>query len=571
MLKNFKIISDYKDRLNLTILFLLLLIATFVELLGIGSVPIFATIIVDPNILLKKLPEGLNFDFVTNLDKKELTLYSSIIILAIFLLKNLFLAFLNYFNGIVQKNLRSNAYNKLFKVYISLDYEFHIQKNPTELIRNITTEVSRAVYYVMGYVLLIKEALIILMIFGLLIIADTTISLILFFVLGFVSFIFFMTTRRGAKIRGKIIQDFWARQIKSLNHGIGSIKQIKILGKQNFMLDIFKTNTKIIEDYNFIQGFIITLPRLFLEVVTISSIVIVSFLFIYSDRLIEDFIPLIALIAVSGARLIPSFNSISQSIAGIKFNSPSYHLIVNELMLSNKDNKVKNDNKTKISFDKSIEIKNLSYKYPQSENFVLENIDLKIQKGEIIGLSGVSGEGKSTLLDLVCGLLKPTKGQIFFDDKDINVKENDWSHIIGYVPQEIYLLDGSIKSNIAFGVEDENFNYKNFENSLKFSQIYNFINSLSEKEMTNVGDNGIRLSGGQKQRIGIARSLYFNPKLLILDEPTSSLDLKNEELILKDIFKLKDKMSIILISHRESAFKICDRIYRLGNKNLKEI
>ena len=191
----------------------------------------------------------------------------------------------------------------------------------------------------------------------------------------------------------------------------------------------------------------------------------------------ENFIPFVALLAVAGVRLIPSFNLISQSIAVIKFNSPSYDLIINELKLSSKDINLKNES-NKISFEKSVELKRISYKYPQAKNYVLENINLKILTNQIIGLSGASGEGKSTLLDLICGLLTPSKGEIFFDDKNINYNRNIWSNIIGYVPQEIFLLDSSIKSNIAFGVEDKDFDDKNFENALKFSQIYDFVNSL---------------------------------------------------------------------------------------------
>ena len=570
MLKNFKIISNHKDRVNLVILFFMLLVSTFVEMLGIGSIPIFASIIVDPDIILTKLPKQSYVDYINKLDKKLLTFYCSIFILFIFLIKNLYLTFLNYFNGIVERNLKKNTYNTLFNIYLSQDYEFHIQKNPSDLIRNITTEVTRAINFIMSYVTLIKEGFIIIMLFSLLVFADTKISLIIFILSAIFSFIFFIATRKGNIFRGKIIQDYWARQIKSLTHSIGSIKQIKILDKKNFMLDIFKTNTNVIENYNFIQKFLVSLPRLFLEIITIFSIVIVSLLFIYSNRPMENFIPFVALLAVAGVRLIPSFNLISQSIAVIKFNSPSYDLIINELKLSSKDINLKNES-NKISFEKSVELKRISYKYPQAKNYVLENINLKILTNQIIGLSGASGEGKSTLLDLICGLLTPSKGEIFFDDKNINYNRNIWSNIIGYVPQEIFLLDSSIKSNIAFGVEDKDFDDINFENALKFSQIYDFVNSLEEKEMTTVGENGVRLSGGQKQRLGIARSLYFNPKLLILDEPTSSLDLRNEKLILNDISKLRDKMAIILISHRESAFKICDKTFKLENKNLKEI
>ena len=566
MYKNFKIISDNRDRINLFILFILLLFSTFIEMLGISSIPIFASIVVDPNLIFGKIPLTYNFDYILNLDKKTLTLYASIGIFIIFLIKNIYLGFLSYFNGIIIKRIRSNLYNKMFKNYIESDYEFHIRRNSADLVRNITSEVSKAVYYVMGYILLIKESLIMIMIFFLLIYADTYVSIFIFSILGFFSFLFFLFTRSGSKIRGQKIQDYWGKQIKALNHGIGSIKQVKILNKEKFMFDIFKFNTEIIEKYNFIQSFIVTLPRFFLEVITISAVVIISIIFVNSDREMENFVPLIALIAVSGVRLIPSFNTISSSIATIKYQLPSFELIIRELKeMKVQEKKLYNnkDLKKKIYFNDSIEINNLTYSYPGTNKIILNDISLKINKGEIIGLSGESGEGKSTFLDLISGLSKPSNGKILVDGVNIHNDEINWQHQVGYVPQDIYLLDDTVKANIAFGENMDHFNKERFDKSVSMAQLSDFIESLPNKENTFVGDRGISLSGGQKQRIGIARSLYFEPKILILDEPTSALDAKNESLILNDIYKLNSEITLIIISHRPNVFERCDRIFTL--------
>ena len=535
-------------------------------MLGISSIPIFASIVVDPNLILGKIPLTYNFDYILNLDKKTLTLYASIGIFIIFLIKNIYLGFLSYFNGIIIKRIRSNLYNKMFKNYIESDYEFHIRRNSADLVRNITSEVSKAVYYVLGYILLIKESLIMIMIFLLLIYADTYVSIFIFSILGFFSFLFFLFTRSGSKIRGQKIQDYWGKQIKALNHGIGSIKQVKILNKEKFMFDIFKFNTEIIEKYNFIQSFIVTLPRFFLEVITISAVVIISIIFVNSDREMENFVPLIALIAVSGVRLIPSFNTISSSIATIKYQLPSFELIIRELKeMKVQEKKLYNnkDLKKKIYFNDSIEINNLTYSYPGTNKIILNDISLKINKGEIIGLSGESGEGKSTFLDLISGLSKPSNGKILVDGVNIHNDEINWQHQVGYVPQDIYLLDDTVKANIAFGENMDDFNKERFNKSVSMAQLSDFIESLPNKENTFVGDRGISLSGGQKQRIGIARSLYFEPKILILDEPTSALDAKNESLILNDIYKLNSEITLIIISHRPNVFERCDRIFTL--------
>ncbi|OUU53355.1 MAG: hypothetical protein CBC25_00685 [Pelagibacteraceae bacterium TMED65] len=568
MLNNFYEITDNKDRLNLYILFILLLLGTLVEMIGIGSIPIFAIAIVEPERILQNLPNFVNFDFINNVNNKQLTFYVSILILVIFLFKNIYIGFVNFFSGYVVKIIRTKTYNNMFNSYIKCNYEFHITKNSADLVRHITSDVGRAVTYIISYINLIKEFLIIITILATLIIVDYKISLLIFLLLGLFSVGFFFLSRKGSKLRGEQIQRYWSKQIKTVNQGLGSIKLTKILGKEKFILNIFKNNIEQIEKYNFIQGFIITLPRLFLELMAILVIVIISISFILTERPFEEFIPLIALIAAASIRLIPSFSTISSSIATMKHNVPSYNLIVSELkkmkeliFKGRKDASAKF--KDNLIFNKNIRIKNLTYYYPETKKKIINDVSFQIDHKDIIGIVGSSGAGKSTLIDLVCGLLKPSSGQILVDDIDINKTENNWQKQIGYVPQDIYLLDDTIKSNVAFGELPENFNEENFKNAIKFAQLENFINTLPNKDKTIVGDRGIRLSGGQRQRIGIARSLYFKPNILIFDEPTSSLDTENESKIMNDLYKLSNNITIIIISHRLSVFQKCKKIFKV--------
>ena len=567
MLNKLNVIIDKKDKFNLILFFFLLLISTLVEMIGLGSLPIFAMAIVDSESLIEKLPTFFNYDFVSDLNQKKLIIYLSLIVTIVFLIKNLFLVFVNFFNGLVIKRIRKNLTNMLFKNYINSNYEFHISRNSADLIRNVYSEVARSVYYLIGHISLIKESLILIVILVLLIIANSMVAVLIFGFLGFFSFLFFLYTRNSSKVRGKFIQEYWGKQTKTLKHGLGSIKEIKMLNKENFISKIFNFNTEMIEKYNFIQSFIVTLPRLFLEVATILAITIVCSLFVISDKSVENIIPIIVLISVSAIRLIPSFSTISQSIATIKYQSPAFDLIVRELNEMKKATKhhreIDQIKHVDIFFKKKIEIKNLIFKYPSTEKKVIDNLSISINKGETIGIAGASGEGKSTLLDLICGLLKPTSGQILVDEIDINSKKNNWQSKIGYVPQDIYLLDDSIKSNIAFGIDDESFLPSQFEKAIKMSQLSEFLKNLPDKELTYVGDDGVRLSGGQKQRIGIARALYFSPEVLILDEPTSALDEKNEALILNDIYNIKSNITLVIISHRKKVFEKCDKVIEI--------
>ena len=567
MLNKLNVIIDKKDKFNLILFFFLLLISTLVEMIGLGSLPIFAMAIVDSESLIEKLPTFFTYDFVNDLNQKKLIIYLSLTVTIIFLAKNLFLVFVNFFNGLVIKRVRKNLTNKLFKNYINSNYEFHISRNSADLIRNVYTEVARSIYYLVGHISLIKESLILIVILVLLIIANSMVAVLIFGFLGFFSFLFFLYTRKSSKVRGKFIQEYWGKQTKTLKHGLGSIKEIKMLNKENFISKIFDFNTEMIEKYNFIQSFIVTLPRLFLEVATILAITIVCSLFVISDKSVENIIPIIVLISVSAIRLIPSFSTISQSIATIKYQSPAFDLIVKELNEMKKATKhhreIDQIKHVDIFFKKKIEVKNLIFKYPSTEKKVIDNLSIDINKGETIGIAGASGEGKSTLLDLICGLLKPTSGQILVDEIDINSKKNNWKSKIGYVPQDIYLLDDTIKSNIAFGIDDKSFLSSQFEKAIKMSQLSEFLKSLPDKELTFVGDDGVRLSGGQKQRIGIARALYFSPEVLILDEPTSALDEKNEALILNDIYNIKSNITLVIISHRKKVFEKCDKVIEI--------
>jgi len=575
MLDKIRIITDATDRKNLFLLFILLLLVTFLELLGLGSIPIFAMVILDPQSLSEKIPLVNNYNFIKNIEVNDLIYFMSIVLVVIFLIKNLFIAFVNYFNGKLIQRVRGNLTNNLFKRYLHANYEFHIKKNSADLIRNVYSEVSKSVYFITGFIIIFKETLILIMIFSLLLISNASVAFYIFIFLALFSVIFFLYTRNSSQMRGKLIQEFWGKQTRTLKHGIGSIKEIKILSKENFITDLFNHNTNNIEKYNFVQSFIITLPRLVLETLTIIGICVLSILFVFSGQPIENYLPLIALITVSAVRMIPSFNAISQAIATVKYQTPAFELIVRELKnLSEEKNKdltrINSKNIKKISFQNKIEIKNLSYKYPADfQNYVFKNLSTNIEFGEIVGISGPSGVGKSTLVDLLTGLLKPSDGKIVIDGIDIHNETTDWHNYIGYVHQDTFLIDDTIQSNIAFGVPEENINSDDLNNAIKLARLTDLIENLDRKEKSYVGEDGIRLSGGEKQRIGIARALYFKPKVLFLDEPTSSLDPNNENLILNDIYNLVQNRTVVIISHRLNVFKYCKKILNFNQDKVE--
>ncbi len=576
MIKDLKQLTNKKDRINLFLLFVALLLATLIEMVGIGSVPIFAMVIIDPETILKHLPSFLNFDFIYNLEQKKFIFYSAIILFIIFSFKNAFLTFVNFFQAKIIKDLRINNFNNLFFSYMHAKYELYLQRNPAELVRNVVSEIAKSVTYIWNLIMLVKETLIVLTIFLMLLVVDPKISLLIFGFLSVFSLSFVLVTTKGIRRRGKICQEFLAKLIKTVNHGIGSIKETKILNKENYILNMYQSNLNTIEKHTFVQNFIITLPRLFLEVVAILTVVAVCVLFVLLDRPFETFIPLISLITVSAVRLIPSFNVISSSISSLRFSSPSFRLIARELSdLKNKNLKkdlisnLQKENKINV-LKNSLNVNNLVYFYPGTKQKVINNVSFTVNYGDVIGIIGSSGAGKSTLIDLITGLLEPSEGEILVDGSNIKKFLKNWQKQIGYIPQEIYLLDDTIKSNIAFGVPDKKFSQADLSSAIKLAQLTDFIKTLPEKENTIVGDRGIRLSGGQRQRIGIARALYFKPKILIFDEPTSALDIYNEKKIMEDLYSLGGNLTVIIISHRYTVFVRCKKIFNLKDGKIVE-
>ena len=577
MEKNWKILITSKDRKNIGILFFVLLLSTFVEMVGISSIPIFAIIITDSSQLRDYLPSYINLDFFLDFEKKKLIFFTSLSLLLIFIFKNLILTFINYFQAYTIKHLKINIYQKLFKLYINSNYEFHISQNPSFLIRNITSEVGRAANYILNVLNLIKEFLIMITIFFLLLFVDFKISLLTFSLLSLFSLIFYFLSKKGAKERGEIVQVVWASILKAVNQGIGSVKETKILNKEKYITTLFDKNVNTLEKYNLHQSFMISLPRIFLEIIAILTIVTVTILFFIFERDESTFVPLISLITVASLRLIPSFNTITSSIARIKYLHPAFRLISQQIKETSINIKINKNSSNKIisnlslNFKNKLELKDIDYFYPNSKKKIIDNLSLEISFGEIVGIIGQSGAGKSTLIDIITGLLIPSKGKIIIDGNEVNFNEINWQNQIGYVPQEIYLFDDTIKANIAFGIDKNEINYEHLDQAIKLAELDKFINDLPEKENTQVGDRGIRLSGGQKQRIGIARSLYFRPKILIFDEPTSSLDQENENKIMRHIFSLVGDLTIIIISHKLTSLNKCRKIINIENGKIKEI
>ena len=555
-------------------LILLMAISAFLEIIGIGMIPIFVAVVLDFDLLNNYLTE-LNIsslNFIIKINQEDLLIYMSIFVLLLFLFKNLFLMFVHYFQNYFSYKLVTENSSKIYRRYLFSDFSFHASRNSAALIKNITTEVNLSVTFLSSILYLLRELIIFILICYLLLInSPLSFSFISVFFL-FVLILFYQLLKKKVSKSGKKYYEARDKLIFTIQQSLGFIKEITLLNKRDMFKDYFKKNLYITEYQNVFLSIINKVPRLTFEFLAVLICLLIVNFFFKNSR--NELLPILTLYGISLIRLIPSYAQISSSIMSIRFYKSSFDLICDELRLNeskqiNEGNKI---NKSSLIYelDKKINISNLSFSYDEKKK-VLKNVNFSFNTGQAIGIVGSSGSGKTTLGDLIMGLYTPEKGSITLDGLDIKEYPSQWREMLGYVPQEVFILDGSIKTNIAVEYDEKKIDMDRLNKAVKFSNCEEYINELPNKIDTEVGERGIRLSGGQRQRIGIARALYKDPQIILFDEATSSLDTKNEEEIIKSIIGLKKDKTLICISHKLSNLKNMDKIISLKNGSIDKV
>ena len=571
MINDIKNLCEKKHYSLLILLFCGLILATLFELIGLGSLPLFAMLILDVQLLMDNLPDFVNKEKLLLFTQKELAIFGIAILIFVFTTKNIYLGAIVYLQGLIVKNIRSSISKKLFFFYTEAPYSFHLQRNPAELLRNLTSDSSKATSIILALMNFLREGSILIMIFGLLFYTDPLISFLVFLFLGAFVMIFFLSTRKQLLERGEKIQKSSGEQIRVINQSFGAMKEIKILNKEKFVQNNHGRKVDSIEKNTLLNYFFTSIPRLFLEIITIFSVVLITTVFLYFDRDVSTLIPIITLLAACAIRLIPAFNSISTSLSLFKSLRPSLDLISNEMKFLQKYvNKNITNNIKKIKLKNEIKFEDITFYFPSSKRAAIKNVSLTIKNGSKVGIIGKSGSGKSTFLDLFIGLLHPSNGKISVDGTDINEAIKSWQSLIAYVPQDIYLTDDTLKNNITFGDNLNDIDKKKLDEAMLLAEVDEFIKDLPNGRETIVGNRGVRLSGGQRQRIGIARALYRDKDILFLDEATNSLDVENEKKIFKNIFVSKTKKTLFIVSHRHETLMHCDIILLFENGKLIE-
>ena len=519
-------------------------------------------------------PDKNNFIF-DYLDKSFLSDYTSysyinlilILIFIIYFLKYLFLVFYNYYNSKVILKLNASIKNRIFKNYLNKNYLFHLYNNSSLLIRNTINEVDvLIVNYISPILTFLLSFLTASFIFCLLLYYSFVASLSIILIFGIIGLLLNISVRNRLKFIGNKRQFHTFNILKNLRQSFSSIKEIKMSKIQSFFINQLNHDTSKMAYYGVQRNVIGGLPRIIFEFLFVSLVLISIFYVNLIGISLSEVISLLAVYAVASFRIMPSLNNLSNSYQKIKFGSPALSTVFDVFDNQKEDQTYDEVKNTEIiKFSKEIEFKNISFSYPHEKKLILNNLNLKIKKNSTVGIIGENASGKSTFINVFCGLLSPTSGKIIIDGKELK-NLNSWHNLIGYVPQQINLLDDDVKSNIALGIEKKSIDADRIKNIMELTGLKK---TLNENEY--VGEDGKNISGGQKQKISIARALYNNPEILILDEATSAMDLDAEQSFIDLVLNIRSKKTIIIVSHRMKIIDSCDNIYKLYNNTFSLI
>lgn len=551
-------IFNKKERKQVILLFVSIVICAFMEALGIGLILPFLNIL-DNVRFLEENPAIYDKIKILGIYKHiDLVYFLLTVLIFWYLIKNIFSYIVTKMQVSFSVELQKKYAKKLYSCYLRKDYTYHLNNNTANLISNIQSSLSivfsRMLFSILFlYTEVITASLIIIM----LIIIDPVIALSILFFLLLIAVLFFRTVKQEIAVYSEEQNKMYTMYLKWLNQGLNGIKEIKVLNKEQFFINNF--NSSYVKYSNSLKYYqiISQMPRFLIEgIVTVGLLLLIAVKLMLNESP-HEIIAVLGVLSLAAFRLMPSINRIISLNTTIKYSIPAFNLIKSDLISVDMNSKSELG-LSSCKYKNIISINNVSYKYTGSTNEVLHNLNFVIPKGKFVGLVGPSGAGKTTFVDILLGLLQPSSGKITVDG--INIYENicSWQANIAYVPQSIYLVDGTIKENIALGVNEQEIDDDLINKVLHMSELYDFICGLPDGINTNVGERGVKLSGGQRQRIGIARALYNKPEVLILDEATSALDSETEKNITDTILKLKGKITIIAIAHRLSTLEQCD-------------
>jgi ATP-binding cassette, subfamily B, bacterial PglK len=561
-----------KERKQAFVLLICMFIGSVLELVGLGVIPIFTSFVAQSETLMKN-PYVIHVYKALNLQSQDqLTIVVGLALVVLFIFKSIFLFSVSYIeHTFIFGKMRRLTVN-LYRTYLGNDYTFHLERNSAELINYVNNECYHLFMgVVIPFVHFLTEFVLVVLIVVSLVAVEPIGMLSVVVMTGIMGGFYYQFLKRRVSKIGETRQVESSKMVQWIAQGLNGIKEIKVIGKEEFFINQFDQHVKTYTGATKMVMVLELVPRMVLETFAIIIIVGLVIIGLMQGRSSSSLLSGVTLFAVAAFRLLPAVNRVLGHLTSVNYNLSSLNVIYADLRSLEKQASDHQNNLStnvesidNISLNKVLELKNVSYHYPKSDQLAIPNLSMIIPKGHMIGIVGHSGAGKTTFIDLLLGLLTPTSGQILADGVDVSANLDSWQENIGYIPQSIYLFDDTIRANIAFGCYPEQIEEDKIWRTLKAVQLQDFINELPEKLDTVIGESGVRLSGGQRQRLGIARALYLNPKLLIMDEATSALDNQTERAVARAIEKLSKDRTVIIVAHRLTTVQKCDVIYMMN-------
>lgn len=565
ILRIYRLLPD-GDLFKLVTLFGMMILASLLALVGVGTVPVFVAAVIDSERVFNYPVVGEFLEMINVTTPYRLALFGAAVLFTIYLLKNLFMVLYNYLNSKYMMNRVLYLQNRIFKAYMSSPYTFFISRNSSELLRNINSEVNKIIEGTLRPALTISlNGIMTIVIIGGLVVVEPLITGIGILLFGGFSYLFLRMTKKKISFYGSESLAHRRSMTKAILEGLQGFKDAKVLKREMYFLNEYDNHAKTHRSYDLKRSVLNSLPRQILEMISLTGILFIAVMLVLQEREMTSIVPMIALFGAAVMKIRPSIFAIIDDINRLRYNFYSVDAVYEDLdYLENRKYRLSDVREDqKLSLKKEIRIENLEFSYPNERKPAVRNINLTIPKNRAAAFVGPSGVGKTTLVDVILGLLEPQKGKITVDGNDIFENLDAWQKNIGYIPQFIYLLDDTIRRNICFGIPDEEVDEERLLTAIETAQLGDLIESLDNGEDTIVGERGIRLSGGQRQRIGIARALYNNPQVLIMDEATSALDNITEKILIRAIERLRGDKTIIMIAHRLTTVRNCDTIYMM--------
>ncbi len=576
IIKQLAYIMTDKQKIASVGVIVLIIVSACLEMLGISVVVPFIEALVSPEILRNEIYIKVFEKYITINSDLELIYITIIAIILVYVVKNAFLMLSSFIQIRFRFRFQKDLSVKILSAYMKRPYTFFLDVNSSEVLRGITSDVAGVNTIINNLFQGVMHILTIILIAVYLISLDWILAIGMLFIALMCFLLIALSTRKKIQKMGKVLREVNAEQMKYVTQAVNGIKEFSVMQKRSFFVDKYEEayDKKIKADIKY--NFTLEYPARIIETTCIVGLFAVICFRLIVGIDIVDFIAKLGAFAVAAFKILPSISAISQYMTGIIYFKPSLVGIYDNIFSAEEYNdmleKYYSNNKIldeevqgKKNFKQILEVDNVSWKYKSSKEYIFQKLNLSIIKGESVAFIGTSGAGKTTLADMILGLLPPQEGKIMMDGTNIYAIPQRWSEIISYVPQNVYMIDDTIKSNIALGSEERDIDDELIWEVLEKAQLKEYIQGLPEGINTIVGERGMKLSGGQKQRIAIARALYTRPQILVLDEATSALDSETEEAVMQAIETLHGSITMIIVAHRLTTIQKCDKVYKITN------